>query len=86
MTDDETATSPAVSKCGVGKASSIISKEVWGISAASIEQPKGLQDAEDLFIFKLQPGQGRRVIKSLGRDKQSEVQCTIVQVECLGWI
>uniref|UniRef100_U9UTK0 Uncharacterized protein n=1 Tax=Rhizophagus irregularis (strain DAOM 181602 / DAOM 197198 / MUCL 43194) TaxID=747089 RepID=U9UTK0_RHIID len=37
----------------------------------------------DLFIFKSQPEQGRRVINSLGRDKQSEVQCTIVQVERL---
>ncbi|CAG8767873.1 18847_t:CDS:2, partial [Rhizophagus irregularis] len=31
-------------KCGVGKALSIVSKEVWGISAAGIEQTEGLQN------------------------------------------
>ncbi|GET52007.1 hypothetical protein RIR_jg3821.t1 [Rhizophagus irregularis DAOM 181602=DAOM 197198] len=60
-TDDEAATSPAVSKCGVGKALSTISKEVWGISAAGIKRTEGLQNeftksmisAHDIVAVKL---------------------------------
>ncbi|CAG8769519.1 21159_t:CDS:2, partial [Rhizophagus irregularis] len=40
------------------KALSTVSKKVWEISAAGIERTEGLQNEEDLFIFKLQPGQG----------------------------
>ncbi|PKB96734.1 hypothetical protein RhiirA5_434341, partial [Rhizophagus irregularis] len=43
-TDDDAATSPAVSKCKVSKAWSTVTKEAGGISATSIERTKELQN------------------------------------------